>query len=100
MKLDDLAQAEEYQQRARAIEIKKYGMEHVSSSTSYDFLALIQKQLGNLKQAMEYQRHALSIKFKVLGAGHVSVAKSYGILALINKDLGDLEQAKATSNVL
>lgn len=71
MELDDLAQAEEYQQSALEIQIEKLGGEQVTVAKSYSNLPVIFMKLDDLAQTEEYQQRARAIEIKKHGMEHV-----------------------------
>ena len=92
--LGEFHHAQQYHQRALAIQLQKLGAQHVDVATYYNNLAIVLKDQGDLEQAKEYYERALAIQLQKLGAQHVDVATSYNNLAAVLKEQGDLEQAK------
>ena len=86
--------AKMYHEYALALKLEKLGTTDLALATSYTYLGLIHRNLGDLEQAKEHHQRALTIQIEKLGAEHIVVATSYNNLGLIHRRFGDLEQAK------
>ena len=84
----------EYQQRALAIKLKKFGAENVSVATSYSNSAQIYTDLGDFAQAKRVSEKSSQHRTITAWAEHISVAESYNNFSVIHNRLHDLSQAE------
>ena len=95
-----LKKARDYDNRARAIFLKKLGPDHVHVATTYSSLGQVHRELGNLgrvhhkqghlKKARDYDNRARAIFVKKLGPDHVHVATTYRNFGQMHRELGNL----------
>ena len=76
-----LKKARDYNNRARAIFLKKLGPDYVHVATTYSSLGQVQRELSNLDRARDYYHRAFVILHKTeLRSGHVDVANFHNYL--------------------
>ncbi len=85
--------AEGSAKRALEISEKKYGPDHINTSTSLNDLAIALKGQGQAEQALRLQERALSIIENSLGTQNQSFIYTLGTLAAIYNDLGQYSKA-------
>jgi len=80
-------------QRALAICEKTLGLEHPTTATSLNNLALLYRAQGNYQEALPLSEHALAICDRTLGPEHPNTASSLNKLAGLYQDLGNYQEA-------
>ena len=76
--LGNRKEAEECQEHALAIRLKKLGPDHLDVATCYSNLGHVHRALGNLEQAKENHDRALTIRLNKLGPDHFDTMAQNG----------------------
>ena len=92
--LGEFDHAQQYHERALALQLQNLGPQDINVASSYHNLATVLRDQGDLEQAKGYYERALAILLQTPGVQHVNVASCYHNLATVLRDQGDLEQAK------
>jgi len=76
-----------------AVEIKRYGNEHINVAKTYYSLGLVYRSLNVPKKRLEYYKKGLEIRIKVQGEEHADTATQYNNVAVAYNALGDFESS-------
>ena len=76
-------------QRVLEIRRKKYGEKHLSVAITYNFLGILNRELGNYHKALQNCERSLEIRTALLGTQHRDTAVSLASIGTIHSDLGN-----------